>query len=81
MKTRAYYETLFRDYGDVVDTETIRIMMGGICMNTVLKLIRSGKLQSIYYRGQGYIVPKTWLIDYVLSDHYREYKDKLRVQI
>lgn len=28
-----------------------------------------------------YLIPKVWVIDYVLSEHYAEYKKKLKVQI
>ena len=33
-------------------------------------------------RKTGFIqIPKAWVIDYVLSDHYAEYKDQLKAQV
>ena len=34
-----------------------------------------------YYIRSTYLIPKAWVIDYVLSDHYAEYKDQLKAQV
>lgn len=81
MRNRHYYDKLFENYPDVIDTETVRGMLGGIGIGTVWKLIRSGNLKHIHYLEQCYLVPKEWLIDYILSDHYANYKRNLSVQI
>ncbi len=30
---------------------------------------------------RGMLIPKDWVIDYVLSEHYAEYKEQLKVQV
>jgi len=27
------------------------------------------------------MIPKVWVIEYILSDHYAEYRQKLKVQV
>ena len=78
---RQYYYRLFEGYPDVVDTETVREMLGGIGIGTVWKLIRGNHLKHIHYLEQCFLVPKEWLIDYILSDHYTNYKQNLSVQV
>ena len=80
-KNRQYYEVLFGKYPDVVDTETVRAMLGGIGISTVLKLIKNGHIKHIDYLEQCYLIPKDWLIDYVLGEHYANYKSHLSVHI
>lgn len=80
-KDRQYYEELFSDQPDVLDTETARQLLGGISISTVWKLIRRKQLRYIHYREQGFLIPKVWLIDYILSDHYQSYRNKLKSQI
>lgn len=79
-ETRAHYEQLFRSYPDVVTLPEFCMMLGGIGHNTARKLLRENRLQHFYVRCT-YLIPKGWVIDYVLSDHYKEYKKTLKVQI
>lgn len=78
---RQYYEQLFSKQPDVLDTETVRKLLGCISMETVWKLIRDEKLKHIYYHNRRFLIPKVWLIDYILSDHYQGYKEKPKRQI
>jgi len=71
-KNRQYYEDLFANRPDVVDTEAVRVMLGGVGLNTVWNLIKSGKLKHINLREQRLLVPKEWLIDFMLSKHYSQ---------
>jgi len=80
-KNYDYYEKLFSNQPDVLDTEIVRQLLGGISITTVWKMIRFGHLKHIHYRDQCFLVPKSWLIDYIMSDHYQNYKNKLRGQI
>ena len=80
-KGRKHYEALFNSYPDVVDTETARIMLGGIGICTVWKLIRDGHLRHINYLEQSFLIPKDWLIDYIMGDHYATYKHTLKSQV
>ena len=80
-KNRQYYERLFISQPDVLEPETVRQMLGGIGICTISKLIRAGHLKHIHYREQCYLIPKTWLIDYILSDHYQNFKKQLKGQI
>ena len=80
-KKRQHYEALFTRYPDVVDTETVREMLGGIGICTVLKLIRKGHLKHFHYLEQKFLIPKEWLIDYIMSDYYANFKHSLKAQI
>ena len=80
-RNRKYYEVRFAKYPDVLDTEQVRVMLGGIAIATVWKLIRRGHLRYIDYLEQCYLIPKDWLIDYILGEHYAKYKLILSVQI
>ena len=80
-KDRQFYEKLFSKQPDVLNTEEVRQLLGGLPVGTVWKLIRGGQLKHIHYREQSFLIPKVWLIDYILSDHYRHYRNKLKSQI
>jgi len=43
--SRSYYEKKFAKYPDVLNTEEVRIILGGIAITTVWKLIRRGHLK------------------------------------
>lgn len=79
-KTRAYYEDKFAAYDDVVTLPQLREMLGGVCDKTVRKLVRSNRIRH-YFVNKTYYIPKQWVIDFVLSDYYYEYRDKLSVVV
>jgi len=79
--TREYYIELFKHYPDVVNTKTFCEMLGGIGIKTAWNLINGKHVKSIYYLDQAFLIPKVWVIDYVTSDHYAEFKKKLKVKI
>ena len=80
-KDRNYYEKLFSNQPDVLDTEMVRQLLGGVSISTISKLIRGGQLKHIHYCERIYLIPKAWLIDYILSEHYQNYRYKLKSQI
>jgi len=80
MKDRTYYEQRFADYPDIVTLEQFREMLGGIGDVTARKLMRENRVQHYYIRCT-YLIPKPWVIDYILSEHYAEYKYKLKVRV
>lgn len=80
IKGRKYYKELFKDYPDVVTLKQFRQMLGGIGDSTARKLMRAGLVKH-FYINHTYLIPKTYVIDYVLSEHYAEYKKSLKVQI
>ena len=80
MKSRKHYEQLFGKYPDVVTLSQFREMLGGIGDGTARKLMRENRVKHYYIRCT-YLIPKAWVIDYVLSDHYAEYKDQLKAQV
>lgn len=79
-RNKKYYRELFANYPDVVTLLEFRKMLGGIGDSTARKLIRENRVKH-YCIQCTYYIPKTWVIEYVLSPHYQEYKDKLSVQI
>ncbi len=79
-KNRKYYEALFSTYPDLVTLGQFRKMLGGICAGTARKLLRENRVQHFMIRYT-YLIPKTYIIDYVLSDDYAEFKKTLKVKI
>ena len=80
MKTRIYYEELFRNYPDVVTLPEFREMLGGVADITARKLMRADKVQHYVIRHT-YLIPKPSVIEYILSKDYAAYKKKLKVQV
>ena len=78
---REYYEKLFQKYPDIVDTKTFCEMLGGIGITTAWKMIRGNHVKHIYYLGQAYLIPKVWVIDYIMGDHYKDFKKKLKTHV
>ena len=80
MKNRKYYEQLYTEYPTVVTLIQFRQMLGGIGDTTARKLMRENRVKHCYIRHT-YLIPKDWVIDYVLSEHYAEYREQLKVQV
>ena len=79
-KDRKYYETLFRPYPDLVTIDQFRKMLGGIGNGTARKLLQENYVHHFMIKHT-YLIPKTYIVDYVLSDHYSTYKKTLQVEI
>jgi hypothetical protein len=79
-QSRKRYEQLFVSYPDVVTLVQFCEMLGGISDKTARKLIRQNRVQHYCIR-HAFLIPKTWVIDYVLSDHYVVYKRCLKAQV
>ena len=75
--TRKELKILFREYPDVVSLPEMCTMMGGIGDSTARKLLRSGRIKSFLIRST-YYIPKKCVIDYLLSDHYKMYRQELK---
>lgn len=80
IKNKNYYEKLFEGYPDLVDVKIFREMLGGISDRVARKLMRENKVRH-YVISLKYMIPKVWIIEYVLSDDYEEYKEKLKAKI
>lgn len=80
IKNRKYYETLFRPYPDLVTIDQFRKMLGGIGNGTARKLLQENSVRHFMIR-RTYLIPKTYIVDYVLSDQYNTYKKTLQVEI
>lgn len=80
MRDKLYYRERSKDYPDVVTLEQFREMLGGIAYSTARKLMKTGKVKHFYIRDT-YMIPKEYVIEYVLGEHYAEYKYSLKVQI
>ncbi|SDY60672.1 hypothetical protein SAMN05660462_00431 [Proteiniborus ethanoligenes] len=79
-KGKKHYKELFKDYPDVVTLVQFREMLGGIADSTARKLVRTNAVKHFYIRDT-YMIPKKCVIDYVTSEHYKDYKKSLKVQI
>ena len=80
MKNRVYYEDKFKEYPDVVTLQEFRELLGGVADITARKLMRENKVKHYVVRHT-YLIPKSCVIDYILSRDYAEYKKKLKVQV
>lgn len=80
MKKREYYEKLFESYPDLLTLPEFREMLGGIGDSTARKLMRENRVQHYYIRHT-YLIPKPSVINYILSEHYTQYRKKLKVQV
>lgn len=80
MKNQEYYEQLFAPYPDVVTLDEFRTMLGGIGETTARKILHGKHIKYFFIRS-AYRIPKVWVIEYVLSDHYAQYRQKLKVQV
>ena len=80
MKDRTYYEALFEKYPDVVTSLQFREMLGGIADSTVRRLYSKNKIRHFKIRST-YYIPKTSVIDFVLSDTYRELRKTLKHKV
>lgn len=77
MRDKEYYRERFKQYPDVVTLEQFRKMLGGIADSTARKLMRENRVKHFYIRTT-YMIPKVCVIEYVLDEHYEEYKYCLR---
>lgn len=80
VKKQEYYERLFEPYPDVVTLDEFRAMLGGIGETAARKILHGNHIKHFFIR-RTYRIPKVWVIEYVLSDHYAKYRQELKVQI
>lgn len=80
MPNRKYYEQRFSDYPDVVTLIQFREMLGGIGDSTARKLVRENHVKHYYIRCT-YLIPKVWVIDYLLGTHYAKYRLVLKAKL
>lgn len=76
MRDRKHYELQFSSYPDVVTTNDLRVMLGGICEKTAYGLLRNNKIQHFCIRG-AYRIPKVSIIDFMMSDEYIIFRRKI----
>lgn len=80
MKNQKHYENLFANYPDLVRLPDFQRMLGGISEGTARKLLREKRVKSFYIRNT-YLIPKIAVVDYLLSEHYAEYRKILKAQV
>lgn len=80
MNEREKYRRKYASYPEVVNLLQFREMLGGIADSTARKLMRENRVKHYYVRTT-YLIPKEWVIDYLLSTHYAQYRMKLKAQI
>lgn len=80
MNEREKYRRKYASYPEVVNLLQFREMLGGIADSTARKLMRENRVKHYYIRTT-YLIPKEWVIDYLLSTHYAQYRMKLKTQI
>lgn len=78
--SRKELENLFKSYPDVVDIQQFREMLGGVCEGTARKLLQEHLVEHRVVRCT-YYIPKSCIIDYLLSNHYKQYKKLLKHKV
>ena len=77
-KERLYQ--IYRNYPDVVTLQQLCEMLGGIADSTARKLLRGDHIEHFVIMGT-YYIPKKYVIDYVLSEHYAHYRKLLKAKL
>ena len=73
---------MFTDYPDVLELKDLLQMLGGVSESYVRPLLQKGIIKSFkMWNGKIFKVPKEYFIDFVVSDDYQQYKNKLKAQI
>ncbi len=80
MSKRNEYRKKYSAYPEVVNLMQFREMLGGIGEKTARKLMRENRVKHYYIRNT-YLIPKEWVIDYLLSTHYAKYRLQLKAHI
>ena len=73
-------QRLYRYYPDVVTLPQLCEMLGGIADSTARKLLRGDHIEHFVIMGT-YYIPKEYVIDYVLGEHYAYYKNMLKAKL
>ena len=73
------YDAAFREYPDVVTLDQLCKMIR-ISDGTARKLMQQNLIPHFYIRTT-YYIPKQNVIDYLNSDHYKQYRLKLKNSI
>jgi len=68
---------MLEDCPDSMSTLNFREILGGVSEGFVLRLIRSGKIKA-FKIGGNYIIPKTSVINYLVSPNYQAIKHRLK---
>ncbi len=80
MKRRNFYETYFSGFPNLVSLSQFRKMLGGLGEVQARRLMQQNRVKHFRIRGE-YLIPKTCVIDYVLSTDYEIYRPKLKSHI
>ena len=78
--TKESLQFLYRNYPDVVTLQQLCEMLGGIADSTARKRRRGDHIEHFVIMGT-YYIPKKYVIDYVLGDHYAHYKNILKAKL
>ena len=78
--TRFEYERKFETYPDLLTIGQFCAMLGGIAESTARRLLQQGLVEHFMIRTT-YYIPKIRAIDYIVGQHYRRYRHKLRHRI
>lgn len=80
MNEREKYRRKYASYPEVVNLLQFREMLGGIADSTARKLMRENRVKHYYVRT-AYLIPKEWVIDYLVGPHYAKYRLKLKAHV
>lgn len=58
------YQSMFREYPDVVNVEQMCEMLGGMSTKTAYRLLCSGAVKSLLV-GRRYRIPKIYILEYL----------------
>lgn len=76
MPKRFEYENRFRDYPDVLTIRELAAMLGDVSTKTAATQLRNDKIKH-FHIGVRYLIPKTCVIDFMMSKEYPAFKKKI----
>lgn len=71
---------LYKYFPDVVTLPQMCEMLGGIGDSTARKLLRGDHVEHFVIKGT-YYIPKQYVIEYVLGEHYAYYSTMLKAKL
>lgn len=77
-QTVSFYKKKFKAYPDLVTVLEFREMLGGIGDSLARRLIRENKVRHFYIKPY-YYIPKSSVIEYVMSEDYAKRRLKVKV--
>ena len=71
MQDKIYYEKKYADYPEIVNTQQLAQMLGGVNVKSAVALIWRNEITAFRISNK-YQIPKSSVIDYLVSENYQK---------